>query len=464
MLMRCTSNLFCATIASIFILSSTSIGITFASTRHLGEGEVVTRNNVFVDVTDAQRISASLSGKDVPIRHYLDDYAAGNTKPGSPVPEIYSGCDSEEYASRLSYGPNATGPRLAKLSALLLVMYGDKEVTNVAKKNSLLSAIRDELMGWMNAGFRKEGRLLTFSDYCSKRKIDPGTAKSLIALDIARFVPELVFTLDVLRLYNRLSEEDNAQVDRFFLHHISVLIEAANNHSAFNKLPCARYDNQTSMHLLAILSAATMLGERNVIAEVVGQAPGIMVTLPAQIDGAIYSAGDHPRDCFVGKEHDSGYRQIAEIAAGEIVDRYRNHQFQTFGYPLWSLTSLLQAFAIVRHRLPDAVKNKLQDSLDYYAYYFANFLENGFSAVPLETRSYPSYNQYAGKPVSRPDNASIEGADGIVAPFLMGKHFFPDDPQIDAVIQRVRHIGGPRAFRRVGPLFLKYVPFHDTSP
>lgn len=379
---------------------------------------------------------------------------------------VDTGCDIDATMRAFSIVPNGAAPAAAKLAlygylASQQAGYGDPSLAREAREAATTIVTR-----WATDGFKLQGEpIKDLHSFCGKGRPEKVTW-SLVGLQVGRGMVYYVDAVDLLTAQGALTSAQTGDVHSFMARQLALMVPAMNYHVTSNTLDCARFDNQTSMQILSVLSLARMLGRRDLVEGLAGQGShGLAVTFPAQIAGAIYGATDTVRSCFAPNTASSKYYfQTGQVAPGEIVDRFRAAPYQSFGYTTGSLTTLLLAarifddsgFAASAYHAPGG--QGLQSALDYYSYYYATFLSTNKAAVPAGQSSYPDYAQYAGAMITRDHAATPEDRDNGLTSFLLGDVFFPKDQKVQQVIKKASSFPGVVPFWGVDTLAIDALP------
>jgi hypothetical protein len=236
----------------------------------------------------------------------------------------------------------------------------------------------------------------------------------------------------------------------------SLVLRIANFKFGAATMDCARFDNQSSAAMAGMIAVARLRNDGAAITALATGAGGA-VRLPwnLQMQGAIYGDGEALRSCYPlsDAKRFSNYFQIATAAPGEVVDRFRGHINQPFGYALGSLASLMNAAKVLHDSGFDTWNyngtkgQSMRAALHYYAFYFSTWLTLENTPVPDTKNAYPSYEQYIGQPVSR-SGATVTGADGVLDPFMLALRAYGEDSQVRAVLARAESFSG-----KVVPLY-----------
>ncbi|KPF62292.1 hypothetical protein IP69_20855 [Bosea sp. AAP35] len=323
-----------------------------------------------------------------------------------------------------------------------------------------LQGAREILLSWARSGIRDGARFRgALSQYCDEKGTSSLDTRFAIGLTFGRGTPALVNAVDLLLALSVFTSEEADNVDRFLSEIASLITHSSNFRAQRSNLDCNRFSNHVSIHLAALASIARLRHDRQGLAEIaLGQGGAIAISWSQQVAKAIYGPGQTILNCYKPGESWE-FTQTVTPQAGEIVDRYRARQEQTFGYPMFSLTYLLLTLKVLsRSNLRNVAaiaeaQARITSALDYYGAYFARYLSAEEVRMPANFQ-YPGANQYAGKLLSRTAAATITGSDGHLLPFLIAAPLMPGNVTVKAVIARAKQYPPHRPFSAVTSLYL----------
>jgi hypothetical protein len=250
--------------------------------------------------------------------------------------------------------------------------------------------------------------------------------------------------------------QERAALDSFLSGISSLIRSAANYRTEHSNLDCNRFSNHVSIQLAALIAIARLRGNRRDLeSAALGIGGGVDTPWTKQVVETIYGTKAKLLNCY-HNDKPTDYYQISSVQPGELVDRYRAHEAQTIGYPMFSLTHLLlsakimseagyQPYGAIGGRL-----NPMQLALEYYSKYFSVLLSPDEVTVPADF-DVPGHEQYTGKLICTKNGNTIEGRDGMIVPFLLGGECFKNNRAIDAVLQKAMSFAP------------KYYAFSDTE-
>ena len=358
--------------------------------------------------------------------------------------QAYSGCELAIYLHKLTYEVGAAAKAaddLALYAYLSGLHLGYGQPALAAQAENLAKSI---LLNWARGGFRENGQIRTqVTQFCENGKVSLASEVD-VGLQIGRGMPDWVAAEDLLTAINAFTPAERAALDGFLDQMDILLLNASNFFSDAVHTECVRYSNHKAVQILAMLAIERF---RNNAASFVDTATlGHRLRTPwaAEVEGAIYGFGDTVRPCMHNTPQPSGHGgifQTSQVAPGEIVDRFRAGRDQTFGYPIFTLTELMLSAEILQNAGFEPMKfvgskgQSLPLALNYYAYYFTTFLSPQATVVrPRAGHPYPSEQQYTGHPVSGAQNATVDGEDRALMPFLIGYHLDPGNPGARSVV------------------------------
>lgn len=309
------------------------------------------------------------------------------------------------------------------------------------------------ISAWVNGGFVDASgtKITAFTQFTSKGVYNPSVGVR-VELEIGRGVSVWVDAIDLLEGDGLL---DVATAKAFYNNAIQLgqlLLPAVNFHftnttTSYPNTGCARFDNQSWQGVLAIAAVARLSDNVTIENALAGQDNGKLldVSVPMQIEGNFYGNNDRPRTCSpqsYGPASITGLYQTTVVAPGEVVDRIRDGSVvDPLGYPFDLLSQAVETVDIMDAAGYDAVDftgplgQSLKLTLDYYAQYINQYLtlEGGY-LLPT-TGTINDYAQYAGAQLtSKHDYATVEGKDGVLPPYVIGRHLYPTDTSIQNVI------------------------------
>ena len=247
-----------------------------------------------------------------------------------------TGCDLKVYLDRFSIRPHGAAPAAATLATYSYVhtvtggRWGDEALSEQAKAGA--AKIID---AWSRGSFiNGEKPLIAPSEFCAYDKLSASQVGSLVALQVGRGMTYFVQALDLLKVS---SSQSSPSTQAFVKRQKSLVLASLQLHLS-DHLECQRYDNQTSAELLSLAMMASYLGDVGELRALASA--GQRISLPAEVQNTIYGRGEKPRLCYTAAAPGT-YFQIDSVEPGEIVDRFRAAPYQTFGYTLGSLRTML---------------------------------------------------------------------------------------------------------------------------
>jgi hypothetical protein len=388
----------------------------------------------------------------------LEDVAASDVKNAKIYETPYAGCDLDQYTSKFSYGDHSAVDVATTLAsyaylASLKQGYGKSDLAIQAENTAKII-----MLNWATSGFRNSnGFLSSPEDFCSSTPAAERIAPSLVALTIGRALPYWAEAEDLMLALSAFSDHDIAVINAFLDQYQELLVKASNYKAVHETLDCQKFTNQVSASITGLLAIARLRDDRSLFqAAAFGANHILKIPWTLQVQENIYGYDDKQRACGTQKQS-AHYYDIGTTAPGEIVDRYRAGRFQTFGYSLGSLTDLLLSGKLISEAGYNSLTymgskgQTLLLPLHYYAFYLVHFMSDQEAVIPAGV-DYPSARQYAGHPISRAGGVSIDGRDNILNPYLVGHILYPQDADVNAVLDRARIF------------FSKTVPFYAVNP
>jgi hypothetical protein len=295
------------------------------------------------------------------------------------------------------------------------------------------------LLAWADRGFRDERGTFRDSEaeYChldpTGRPVVSQFGRFVGALTLSRGVIYSVHAQDLLQGMAALSADETLRLDTFHRHLHAAIRTIHNEEFAINmasKYPDEVYNNQFAGHLTALLAIARLLDDRTMFMAVLDGGAGdaaVKLPWPVLFDHLIYGPSDRPllqitpNSSIDPRESHPAY-MTADVAAGEINDRYRNsNPSQGIGYPMATLQALyMQAelLELAGYRAY-AYRGGHGQGIEMATRYYACFAKTpGFrQTITAENATdCPDGQQYVGK--------IVNGVDGNV---VVGAYRFPND-------------------------------------
>jgi hypothetical protein len=380
----------------------------------------------------------------------------------------YSGCDLDVYLHTFSYEP-ATGyanevrtasqlsasmnvkpgmspPAGAAVVASRLALYaalvkeGAKPPAGAPDASEAAAVAKRILLAWASRGFRDQsGHFLNKAEqFCDAQQRFNRLEENNVGLQIARGVIYSVHAQDLLQSIAAFNSAETTELNAFHSAIFDLIREASNfrftlpelNRSADTR--CELYSNHVGAHLAGLLSIARLLDDgRKFNAVLYGNDRAIPVALPWTVwfNHAVYGENDTPISCYKNKGPDRATSpdsfQTSVVAAGEIEDRYRNHNAsQGFGYTLGVLAGLYDMADLMENAGFDAYgyrgahKQSIEIATQYYACY-GKYVGFKKTVTADDARACPDYQQYVGQIVS-----------GLEINIVMGANHFPRNAAI----------------------------------
>ena len=369
---------------------------------------------------------------------------------------VYSGCDLKEYLA-LTYefdGAAQKASTLALYSYLtsLHLNYGQEHLAQQASQMA-----RKILLEWATNGFNG---IQHPSDFCDASGNHTLAVRFDVGLQIARGMPHWVHAQDLLTAINALDQSDRRVLDTFLNRLSSITRESLQERYTNSNLDCNRYGNHTSVTLAGLAAIAALHHDGPLLSEI---AEGPALNWKVQASKSIYGAQDGVLNCYRSNEHPADFYQLPKVKAGEIVDRFRSHSAQTFGYPMFSLTHLMLTADILQRNKFDILafhtksQAPMKAAIDFYGQYYYNFISEKQSFVSANSQLAGS-EQYIGKLVSQNNGITLTARDNLLAPFLIGNLFYRNDLTNNKLLCKVlafspTYIG----FGNVDALFARYL-------
>jgi hypothetical protein len=354
----------------------------------------------------------------------------------------YSGCKVKTYLFAFSYEPQEA-PFLSELAADLkpasgaappagaavvaarlalyaaLVKAGAATPAGAPSPDQAAALAKRIVLVWGEHGFRDaHGHILTETEFCDAKgkPQNPG-------LHLSRGLIYSVQTQDLLMSLGLLNDSETKQLNAFHSAMYDVMRRAYNLEIDGPTPLCQLYANGHANILASLVAIARLLddGER-FAAAVYGTDRSNPVALAwiRYFDHAIYGQSDRPLECYPNTGPDGPRSQTsfvtAEVALGEVQDRYRNgNPLQGIGYPMFTLERLIDAAEVMRIAGfdPYGYRGRRGQSLEAAVAYYACFAKNaGFykTITGENARSCPNAAQYYGKLVNGVDPNVVIGA------------------------------------------------------
>lgn len=415
---------------------------------------------VFATAGSMQRLVSSPSPSAAKALATLEQRVRSALKDPSKFPAPVTGCNLDAYLYGLTYengGAARTAAELASYAYLTSLNqgFGDPAVAEQAS-----STARTILMGWSTKSLRDaSGKMMGVTEFCDASGASPENTRFAVGLQIARGMTFWVHAQDMLLAMNQLDGNDRQTLEGF-LGSVSILLRnAANYRARGSNLDCNRYANHVSIQLAGLIAIARLLGDKTGLEDAAfGVHGNVLIPWTTQVTTAIYGAHPSLMKCYANGT--PGFAQLPNVQQGELVDRYRAHDGQKLGYPIFSLTHLMMAARVLTDAGYHAFgpiggrPSPLKDALDYYAAIFAQNLSP--DQIRLASNAYrPDFEQYANEIVSGNNGVTIEGKDGLLVPFLLGASAFPNDGAVLSVIEKAEAFAPKyRAFGMVSVLHL----------
>jgi hypothetical protein len=374
----------------------------------------------------------------------------------------FSGCSIERYLKELTYEHGGAAQAASTLAVHAYSLgFRDRPAGTSQSAAQYWLASKGIILGWATGGLRENNILrLRVEQFCNETGATDLNTKFSVGLQIGRGVPYLVHAIDLL-LAARILSDDEMRIVFGFLDGIFQLVrDAANYRAKHSNLDCNRFNNHVSVQIAALLSIARLLDHTSNFEDVAFGAIGdISIPWTLQVTQSIYGQSEPALNCY-RNGIEPGFNQTPHPSKGEIVDRYRAGDLQTFGYPMFSLTHLLLSAKILEGAGYQAYSfsaeghQPLISALHYYSLYFSRLLSDKETRVPRDF-SADDREQYVGKILSTAGGATIEGRDGLLLPYLLGRTAFPDDLPIKEVITKGRSFAPTHEmFSGVGSIYL----------
>jgi hypothetical protein len=373
----------------------------------------------------------------------LEDQVKGQLARLATFTAAYEGCDLDEYLKHFSYGADAAAGTAAALALYASLAERRQGYGSAGLALQASSAAKAILLAWARRGMREAGTPITDPrQFCDAHGQRNDRVWMLVSLQLGRGMPPWVQAQDLLLGLAVFSAAEEAELNGFVDRMSALVRSAANLKAAIDTRPCERFNNQTSANLYGLAAMARLRNDARAMTAVANGAGQLTVPFTLQVQETIYGPGEPPRGCYGATGDPRFYAETDHPAAGEVVDRYRAEEYQTFGYTLGSLQELLMAARLLQssgfqaYDYAGAHGQTLRSGLDYYAYYFTQFMTAGHSLVPAGPDRYRDYQQYVGKAVSRAGGATVDGRDNLIQPYITGAVMYPDDSAIAAVLRK----------------------------
>jgi hypothetical protein len=393
-------------------------------------------------LTHTPAVSGSLATLEGLVKTYIKTPDAYTTP--------YSGCNLNTYLYHAtfegSFIPGGAHPAAFAVAADLAMYayltslhsnYGDATLADQAKQ--LAKTI---LLKWSSEGFRDHGQVRTKGEqFCDAHNDSNSETTTAVGLQIGRGMPRWVQAQDLLMGLDAFDAAEKASLDQFLAAIYRLIETTANERAETTGLDCVVFNNHVSAQLAGMASIARLRDNADDLKRVAfGAGGGLDIPWTLQIEQTLYGANPKLAGCFPPGVDKGLFWQIPTVSQGEVMDRYRVKPHMMFAYTLGSLEELMVTAKILQgagfnaYEFTGKGKQNLLTSLHYYSYYLLHFVGEGDTVVPAGDDSYPSYRQYAGQALSRANGLTIDGAEPLVNPFLLGNQAFPGDPQIKAVL------------------------------
>lgn len=370
----------------------------------------------------------------------------------------YSGCDLDVYLHAFSYeetngyasedrneqvmerdlGTPAgkSAPKGASIVAARSALYAALLHSGVARpvggpsEKQATELARSILVAWSTRGFLDEqGRpRLAATQFCdSKGRFDP-MQENNVGLQVARGAIYSIHAQDLLQATGSLTEDDERELNEFDKSLYELIRNASNFRASlpeFNKpdFACDRYSNHVGAHLLGLLASARILDDRQRFNAALYGSEGnekVAIAWTEYFNRAIYGNSDKPIGCHANTGTtpltSHPYFQTSDVAAGEIVDRYRNASpSQAVGYPMFTLRNLYASARILHNAGFDAFgyagghQKSLRLATSYYAC-LAQSAGFGRQLTDDNAKGCEDFEQYAGNTVSEVETVILPGA------------------------------------------------------
>lgn len=377
-------------------------------------------------------------------RAVLEQRARAALEDPSRYTTPYSGCILNRYLYALTYEYGGAARVAADLATYAYLEslgsgYGDPSLATRARNTA-----KQILLRWSTEGFR-EGAILRskLNQYCDDQGKNTQAVEFEIGLQIGRGMPHWIHSEDLLTGLRAFNSEEIRTLKSFTTDIARLIRYSANKRATLARPACNVFINYVSVSLNALLAISRYRNDSEALVETAfGGKKQIVIPWTTQVENNIYGPGTKVQRCYEGASK-SKYFQTAQIEVGEIVDRYRAGEHQSLGYPLYSLRHLIMGAEIITqsgfqvYSSADNHGNPIQSALRYYGGYFAKLLSAETTRIPGGMQ-YPNSAQYAGKIISTSKGKTIEGADDLLVPFLLGYSVFPEDKILQDVITRAK--------------------------
>jgi hypothetical protein len=375
----------------------------------------------------------------------------------------YSGCSLVAYLNAFSYEP--TLGRASQLAAQMKLKEGMQPPAGaaiVASRLALYAVLAKAgahtapaspsageaaalakriLLAWAQAGFRqRDGSFLQSpTQFCEADGTVSHNVEASVGLQIGRGVIYSVQAQDLLESIKAFNIAQTNQVNDFHKAMFRLLEEATNFRAGMKEMNgpevCERYSNHVGAHLVGLLSIARLFDDpQKFNAVLYGNDRSIPIAIPwtSWFNHAVYGVDDKPIGCHRNTGPNSltshPFFQTNIVAAGEILDRYRNENpAHAFGYSLGVLAGLFDMADIMEnagydaYRYRGAHKQSIETATQYYSCYGKT---PGFKKMVTDdnARTCPDYQQYVGQIVN-----------GLEIDVVMGTYRFPGNSAITEV-------------------------------
>jgi hypothetical protein len=276
-------------------------------------------------------------------------------------------------------------------------------------------------------------------------------AAEVPALGLGRGVYDTVHAQDLLQYMGALDASEVDRLNRFHSAMFDLVREAENVKFGYGAIPfpappIGRFNNIDARALLSLMAVARLENdERKFNAVLYGGDPSVPIALPwiRMFNRVIYGEKDKPLDCSSPLYGESDTLecshnpkdppkypafQTANVAPGEVSDRYRNeHNGNSIGYSMGILRALIGAGEILRIAGFDAYayRGDHKQSIEMAISYYSCFAKTaGFYKVITKENSgaCPNVVQY--------DDKLVNDVDRVV---ILGAYRFPKDDSITSV-------------------------------
>jgi hypothetical protein len=355
---------------------------------------------------------------------------------------VYSGCKIKTYLFAFSYEPQEApflpelradvkpaaelgAPAGAAVLAARLALYaalvkaGAAMPAGAPDPDQAAALAKRILLAWGERGYRDaHGQILTETSFCNEKGgfENPG-------LHISRGLVYSVEAQDLLMSLHLINDSEAKELNKFHAAMYDVM-RRADNLGVDGVTPlCQLYANGQANVLASLLAIARLLDDRRKFdAALTGSDRDNPMTLSwiRFFDHAIYGRSDRPLECYPNTGSDGPHSQTAfttaEVALGEVQDRYRNgNPLQGIGYPMFTLERLINSAEVMRIAGfdPYGYRGRHGQSIETAIAYYACLAKSaGFYKVisAANSDSCPNAPQYHGKVVNGVDPNVVIGA------------------------------------------------------